>query len=87
MCDRTEIKDFMVKHSGQINKSLEETYYKNFENHNIMSASSCVNYLLKLSQDECSMETPCQLFMRLAVQFYHNESIEKTLHASRIQMY
>lgn len=78
---RSEIKDFMVKHSDQINKSLEETYYKNFENHNIMSASSCVNYLLKLSQDECSMETPCQLFMRLAVQFYHNESIEKTLHA------
>lgn len=78
---RPEIQEFMIKHSEKINQSLDETYYKNFENHNIMSASSCVNYLLKLSQDECSMETPCQLFMRLAVQFYHDETIEKVLHA------
>lgn len=78
---RPEITGFMLKYSEQINQALDETYYKNFENHNIMSASSCVNYLLKLSQDECSMETPCQLFMRLAVQFYHDETIEKVLHA------
>jgi len=78
---RNEIKDFMIKHAETINKTLEDTYYKNFEDHNIMSASSCINYLLKLSQDECSMETPCQLFMRLAVQFYHDETIEKVLQA------
>jgi len=76
---RQEIKDFMIKHSDIINKTLEETYYKNFENHNILSASSCINYLLKLSQDECSMETPCQMFMRLAVQFYHDETLERVL--------
>jgi ribonucleotide reductase alpha subunit len=78
---RPEITNFMIQHAEKINQSLESTYYKNFDNHNIMSASSCVNYLLKLSQDECSMETPCQMFMRLAVQFYHNETIEKVLHA------
>lgn len=78
---RKEIIDFMVEHKEEINKALDETYYKNFENHNILSASSCVNYLLKISQDECTMETPCQLFMRQAVQFYHGESIKKVLHA------
>ena len=76
---RKEIIDFMVEHKEEINKALDETYYKNFENHNILSASSCVNYLLKVSQDECTMETPCQLFMRQAVQFYYEESIEKVL--------
>ena len=36
-----------------ITMNVADVYdYKNFENHNIMSASSCVNYLLKLSQDE-----------------------------------
>lgn len=74
---RPEISDFMKQHCETINKILEETYYKNFEDHNIMSASSCINYLLKLSPDECAMETPCQMMMRLAVQFYHDETIEK----------
>ena len=63
---RPEIKDFMIKHTLiKLIQALEETYYKNFENHNIMSASSCVNYLLKLSQDECSMETPCQIIYEI----------------------
>jgi ribonucleotide reductase alpha subunit len=78
---RPEIKDFMRNHKEKINKALEETYYKNFENHNILSASSCVNYLLKFSQDETPVETPCQMFIRQAVQFYHDETIEKVLHA------
>jgi ribonucleoside-diphosphate reductase alpha chain len=76
---RPEISSFMKEHSEIINQVLEETYYKNFEDHNIMSASSCINYLLKLSPDECAMETPCQMMMRLAVQFYHDETIEKVL--------
>ena len=78
---RSEIKSFMRTHSEKINEVLEDTYYKNFENHNILSASSCVNYLLKFSQDEPPVETPCQMFMRQAVQFYHDETIEKVLHA------
>lgn len=78
---RPEIKEFMRTHHEKINNVLEETYYKNFQNHNILSASSCVNYLLKFSQDEPPVETPCQMFMRQAVQFYHDETIEKVLTA------
>ena len=74
-----KISSFMKENCEVINQALEETYYKNFEDHNIMSASSCINYLLKLSPDECAMETPCQMMMRLAVQFYHDETIEKVL--------
>ena len=74
---REEIKDFFLTHQNELDKLLEETYYYNFKDHNIMSASSCVNYLLRLTHDECSMETPCQMFMRLAIQFYHDEGLEK----------
>ena len=80
---RKEIIDFMLKYKDEINKELDNTYFKNFENHNILSASSCVNYLLKVSQDETSLETPCQLYMRQAVQFYHDETIEKVLKCYR----
>lgn len=86
ICDtilRKEIIDFMLKNSEQINDELEATYFKNFENHNILSASSCVNYLLKVYQEEASLETPCQLMMRQAVQFYHDESIEKVIKCYR----
>ena len=76
---RPEIYNFMLKHKDEINTHLEKTYYKNFENHNILSASSCINYLLKVSPDEPSVETPCQMFMRQAVQFYHDETIEKVI--------
>ena len=56
---------------------LKETYYYNFKNHNILSASSCVNYLLKISHDEAPIETPCQLILRQAIQFYYNDSFEE----------
>ena len=80
---RPEIKNFMLKYKDEINNELDITYFKNFENHNILSASSCVNYLLKVSQEETSLETPCQLFMRQAIQFYYDESIEKVLECYR----
>lgn len=80
---RPEIKDFMLKHKEEIDRELESTYFKNFEHHNILSASSCVNYLLKVSQEEMALETPCQLYLRQAVQFYHDESIEKVLECYR----
>lgn len=80
---RKEIKDFMLTHKEEIDKELELTYFKNFEHHNILSASSCVNYLLKVTREETALETPCQLYMRQAVQFYHDESIEKVLNCYR----
>ena len=80
---RKEIKDFMLTHKEEIDRELELTYFKNFEHHNILSASSCVNYLLKVTREETALETPCQLYMRQAVQFYHDESIEKVLNCYR----
>lgn len=76
---RPEIKDFMSTHSLTLNQLLDETYYKNFENHNILSASANINYLVRISHDESPLETPCQMMLRQAVQFYHGESIEKVI--------
>ena len=74
---RQEIKDFMMKYSKEINQILDETYYQNFEKYNILSASSCVNYLLKISHEENPIETPCQMFLRQAIQFYYRDSWEE----------
>jgi len=74
---RQEIKDFMLAHSNEIDQLLEDTYFKNFENYNILSASSCVNYLLKISHEENPIETPCQMFLRQAIQFYYEDSWEE----------
>jgi ribonucleoside-diphosphate reductase alpha chain len=74
---RQEIKDFMLKYSKEINQLLEDTYYQNFERYNILSASSCVNYLLKISHEENPIETPCQMFLRQAIQFYYRDSWEE----------
>lgn len=74
---RQEIKDFMKKYSKEINQLLDETYYQNFERFNILSASSCVNYLLKISHEEDPIETPCQMFLRQAIQFYYQDSWEE----------
>jgi len=74
---RREIKDFMLGHAREIDQLLEDTYFKNFENYNILSASSCVNYLLKISHEENPIETPCQMFLRQAIQFYYQDSWEE----------
>ena len=71
-----DFKDFVFKNYYALDKLLEETYDKNFE-YDMMSASSCVNYLLRLSPDEESIETPCHLYLRQAIQFYHDEGMEK----------
>ena len=76
---RSEIKDFYKKHEKILNELLDSTYFHNFKFHNILSASSCTNYLLKISQHDPPVETPCQLMLRQAVQFYHDESIEKVV--------
>jgi len=76
---RDDIKDFFKTHHEILDKVLEKTYMKNFENYNILSASSCMNYSLKLSPEECSIETPCQLILRQAVQFYYKDGLEKVL--------
>jgi len=73
---RPEIKDFMREHMVKIDDLLEETYYHNFGKYNILSASSCVNYLLKISHEENPVETPCQMFLRQAVQFYYEDGWE-----------
>ena len=43
-----DFKDFVYENYAKLDKLLEETYDKNFE-YDMMSASSCVNYLLRLS--------------------------------------
>ena len=80
---RPEIADFMTKNNDILDKLLEETWYKNFEDHNILSASKCIDYLLKVSKEDPPIETPCQLMLRQAVQFYHDESIEKVVKCYR----
>jgi ribonucleotide reductase alpha subunit len=74
-----ETKEFYLDHEEVIDKLLEETFEFNFKHYNILSASSCINYLLKLSHNECAIETPCQLFLRQAVQFHAEEGIDKVI--------
>lgn len=76
---RDEICDFMLEHKEKIDTVLYETYHSNFLNHDILSASSNINYLLKVSADEPPVETPCQLMMRQAVQFYFEDGIDHVL--------
>ena len=71
-----KIKTFMLDYQNDLDQLLKETYDRNFE-YDIMSASACVNYLLKLSPDEPPVETPCHLYLRQAVQFYHQTGIEQ----------
>lgn len=68
---------FMKDNTESIDKMLEETYYYNFKNQNILSASSTINYLLKISHEECPIETPCQMMLRQAIQFYYKEGFER----------
>ena len=70
------MKTFILENYNRLDKLLEETYQKNFD-YDIMSASACVNYLLRLSPEEESIETPCHMYLRQAIQFYHDEGIEK----------
>ena len=87
---RPEIKNFMKKYEEQINNLWKSTYYENFKNYNILSASSCVNYLLKISHEENPVETPCQMFLRQAIQFYHMDSwgaVEKCYQELLSQLY
>ena len=76
---RPEITSFMKEHEDKINKLLDDTYYHNFENYNILSASSCVNYLLKISHEENPVETPCQMILRQAIQFYYEDGWERVI--------
>lgn len=74
---RDDIKNCMLKYEKEIDELLDETYYKNFEPYTILSASSCINYLLKISNDENPIETPCQMLLRQAIEFYFDESWDK----------
>ena len=73
---QTYMKTFILENQEALDKLLEETYERNFD-YDIMSASACVNYLLRLSPEEESIETPCHMYLRQAIQFYHDESIEE----------
>lgn len=70
------MKTFILENQEALDKLLKETYERNFD-YDIMSASACVNYLLRLSPEEESIETPCHMYLRQAIQFYHDESIEE----------
>lgn len=70
-----DFKKFVRANHEHLDRLLEETYKHNFD-YDIMSASACINYLLRLSPDEAAVETPCQLYLRQAIQFYHNDGID-----------
>lgn len=74
-----DIADFLIKNFEKIDKVLEETYYENFSNQNILSASVNTLYLLRISADEPPVETPVMCKMRQAVQFYHKEGMDRVL--------
>lgn len=87
---RPEIKEFMINNKDVLNKVIDETYYNNFKNQNILSASAHTLYLLRLSSEDPPVETPCMCDMRQAIQFYHKEGIEKVLkcyHQLQDQLY
>ena len=84
---KDEIKSFLLNNSELLNRLLEETYFYNFKDHNILSASSCVNYLLKPSNEENPIETPCQMYLRQAVQFYYKDSLEEVVKCYRELIY
>ena len=70
------IKKYMLENKEIINTLLEETFFYNFKNYNILSASSCINYLLSISKNETPVETPCQMFLRIAIQLYYETSFD-----------
>ena len=70
------MKTLMLTNQDDLDKLLEDTYERNFD-YDIMSASACMNYLLRLSPEEESIETPCHMYLRQAIQFYHDEGMEK----------
>ena len=74
---RPEIKEFFLTHSEKINKEIEKSYYENFNNQNILSASANTLYLLRISHDEPPVETPCMGKLRQAVQFYFKDGIDR----------
>jgi ribonucleoside-diphosphate reductase alpha chain len=80
---RPEIKDFILENAQRINQVLDETYYDNFEKQNILSASAHTIYLLRLSSDEPPIETPCMCNLRQAIEFYHEEGIERVIECYR----
>ena len=45
---QTYMKTFILENHKALDELLQETYEKNFD-YDIMSASACVNYLLRLS--------------------------------------
>lgn len=67
-------KNFMLNNKYNIDQLLEETYDYNFKNYNILSASACLIYLISITKDDPPVETPCQMFLRIAVQLYHNDT-------------
>lgn len=74
---RPEIVQFLLENQAELDQLLEDTYYYNFKDHNIMSASKCVDYLLKISKDDPAVETPCFMSLRQAAQFYFDEGIDE----------
>ena len=71
-----DIKKYMLANASKINTLLEETFNYNFKNYSILSASSCINYLLSISKSESPVETPCQMFLRIAIQLYYETSFD-----------
>ena len=76
---RPEIKGFILEHSDKLNRLLQETYFENFKNQTVLSASANLLYLLKITHEEPPVETPCHCKLRQAIQFYHEEGLERVV--------
>lgn len=80
---REDICKFLLDHEQILDQLLSDTYFDNFKNENMMSASKTVDYLQKLSSDDPAVETPCQMMLRQAVEFYHDEGIDRVIRCYR----
>lgn len=68
-------KKFMIKHEKILDLILENTYERNFD-YDLISAVKIIDYSLKLSHGDFPVETPCQTFLRIAIQLYYNSDID-----------
>jgi len=64
---------------NEINKNIESDY----DNDMFSSNTLIRTYLSKMSYDDSPCETPQYMYMRIAVQLYHDEGIEKVLKCYR----
>lgn len=77
------VRNFILKHHVELQKALDDTDDLNYD-HDWFSANTMITmYSLKLKYNTPSLETPNQVWMRIAIEFYHKVSLERVLRAYR----